>query len=85
MEIGFVGLGKMGMNMVTRLQRDAHRVQPGSGLCEPAALHRHSQHRVGLTDPALQDPPRVLQRLLEGVRRSAAASDGAPRREPRVY
>ena len=26
MEIGFVGLGKMGMNMVTRLQRDAHRV-----------------------------------------------------------
>jgi len=25
-EIGFVGLGKMGMNMVTRLQRDAHRV-----------------------------------------------------------
>jgi 6-phosphogluconate dehydrogenase len=26
MEIGFVGLGKMGMNMVTRLQRDKHRV-----------------------------------------------------------
>src|SRR5574341_522748 len=26
MEIGFIGLGKMGMNMVTRLQRDAHRV-----------------------------------------------------------
>ena len=26
MEIGFVGLGKMGMNMVTRLQRNAHRV-----------------------------------------------------------
>jgi len=26
MEIGFVGLGKMGMNMVTRLQRDRHRV-----------------------------------------------------------
>jgi 6-phosphogluconate dehydrogenase len=26
MEIGFVGLGKMGMNMVTRLRRDQHRV-----------------------------------------------------------
>ncbi|MBI3454934.1 MAG: decarboxylating 6-phosphogluconate dehydrogenase [Candidatus Rokubacteria bacterium] len=26
MEIGFVGLGRMGMNMVTRLQRDRHRV-----------------------------------------------------------
>ncbi|MEW6683714.1 MAG: phosphogluconate dehydrogenase (NAD(+)-dependent, decarboxylating) [Nitrospirota bacterium] len=26
MELGFVGLGKMGMNMVTRLQRGAHRV-----------------------------------------------------------
>jgi 6-phosphogluconate dehydrogenase len=26
MEIGFIGLGKMGMNMVTRLQRDHHRV-----------------------------------------------------------
>ncbi len=26
MEIGFVGLGKMGMNMVTRLQRNRHRV-----------------------------------------------------------
>ena len=26
MELGFVGLGKMGMNMVTRLRRDKHRV-----------------------------------------------------------
>jgi 6-phosphogluconate dehydrogenase len=26
MELGFVGLGKMGMNMVTRLRRDRHRV-----------------------------------------------------------
>ncbi len=26
MELGFVGLGKMGMNMVTRLQRDKHRL-----------------------------------------------------------
>ncbi|MCG3778629.1 MAG: 6-phosphogluconate dehydrogenase, NAD(+)-dependent, decarboxylating [Nitrospira sp.] len=26
MDIGFIGLGKMGMNMVTRLQRDQHRV-----------------------------------------------------------
>jgi 6-phosphogluconate dehydrogenase len=26
MELGFVGLGRMGMNMVTRLQRDRHRV-----------------------------------------------------------
>ena len=26
MELGFVGLGKMGMNMVTRLRRDQHRV-----------------------------------------------------------
>jgi 6-phosphogluconate dehydrogenase (decarboxylating) len=26
MEIGFVGLGKMGMNMVKRLQKDKHRV-----------------------------------------------------------
>jgi 6-phosphogluconate dehydrogenase len=26
MEIGFIGLGKMGMNMVTRLQRGKHRV-----------------------------------------------------------
>src|SRR3989442_15753289 len=26
MELGFVGLGRMGMNMVIRLQRDRHRV-----------------------------------------------------------
>ncbi len=26
MEIGFIGLGKMGMNMVTRLRQGAHRV-----------------------------------------------------------
>jgi 6-phosphogluconate dehydrogenase len=26
MEMGFIGLGKMGMNMVTRLRRDQHRV-----------------------------------------------------------
>ena len=26
MELGFIGLGKMGMNMVTRLQQDKHRV-----------------------------------------------------------
>src|SRR3989442_15775358 len=26
MELGFVGLGRMGMNMVRRLQRDKHRV-----------------------------------------------------------
>jgi 6-phosphogluconate dehydrogenase len=26
MELGFIGLGKMGMNMVVRLQRDGHRV-----------------------------------------------------------
>ena len=26
MEIGFIGLGKMGMNMVARLQRDKHRI-----------------------------------------------------------
>ena len=26
MEIGFIGLGKMGMNMFTKLQRDRHRV-----------------------------------------------------------
>jgi 6-phosphogluconate dehydrogenase len=26
MQIGFVGLGKMGMNMVTRLARGGHRV-----------------------------------------------------------
>lgn len=26
MELGFIGLGKMGMNMVTRLRRDQHRI-----------------------------------------------------------
>ena len=26
MELGFIGLGKMGMNMVTRLQQGKHRV-----------------------------------------------------------
>ena len=26
MEVGFVGLGRMGMNIVRRLQRDRHRV-----------------------------------------------------------
>ena len=26
MELGFIGLGKMGMNMVTRLQQAGHRV-----------------------------------------------------------
>jgi len=26
MEIGFIGLGKMGLNMVTRLRQGSHRV-----------------------------------------------------------
>lgn len=34
MEIGFIGLGKMGLNMVTRLQRAGHQVAAYDGAAE---------------------------------------------------
>src|SRR5258708_344077 len=37
MEIGFVGLGKMGLNMVTRLRRGGHRVVAIAGAEESGA------------------------------------------------
>jgi len=42
MELGFIGLGKMGMNMVTRLRRDQHRVvvfDRSNGLVTQAEDH----------------------------------------------
>ena len=45
MEIGFIGLGKMGMNMVTRLQRDRHRVvvydRSADLRIRPGKVHTH--------------------------------------------
>src|SRR5205809_6570917 len=35
MELGFVGLGRMGLNMVRRLQRDRHRVIVWDRAAEP--------------------------------------------------
>ena len=42
MDVGFIGLGKMGMNMVTRLRRDRHRVvvyDRSADLVTQAASH----------------------------------------------
>jgi 6-phosphogluconate dehydrogenase len=45
MELGFVGLGKMGMNMVTRLTRDGHTVVAYDHSAE--ALDRAGRSEVG--------------------------------------
>ena len=51
MEIGFVGLGKMGMNMVTRLQRDRHRVVVYDRTAE-LIKQAEGQGCVGASSPA---------------------------------
>ncbi len=51
MEIGFVGLGKMGMNMVTRLQRDRHRVVVYDRTAE-LIKQAEDQGCVGASSPA---------------------------------
>ncbi|MHB0938596.1 MAG: phosphogluconate dehydrogenase (NAD(+)-dependent, decarboxylating) [Armatimonadota bacterium] len=47
MEIGFIGLGRMGLNMVTRLTRGGHRVTAFS----PSGKHREAVEAAGGTHP----------------------------------
>ncbi|MGH7411559.1 MAG: NAD(P)-binding domain-containing protein, partial [Candidatus Methylomirabilis sp.] len=63
MEIGFIGLGKMGMNMVTRLQRDKHRVVTFDRAVEKV---KESKSHGGIGARSLEDlvkklkPPRAV-------------------------
>lgn len=63
MEIGFIGLGRMGMNMVRRLQRDKHRVVAYDRLPE---LVRQAENEGAVGSASLADlvsklaPPRVV-------------------------
>ena len=63
MEIGFIGLGKMGMNMVTRLQRDKHRVVTFDRAADKV---KESEGHGGLGARSLEDlvkklkPPRAV-------------------------
>ncbi len=63
MELGFVGLGKMGMNMVIRLQRDGHRVVVYDRATELIA-QAESQGCIGATSladlVAKLSPPRAV-------------------------
>ena len=63
MEIGFIGLGRMGLNMVTRLARGGHRVLAFS----PSGKHRQAVEEAGGTHPeslaalvAAMAPPRAV-------------------------
>lgn len=63
MEIGFIGLGRMGLNMVTRLARGGHRVFAFS----PSGTHRQAVEEAGGTHPeslaalvAALAPPRTV-------------------------
>jgi 6-phosphogluconate dehydrogenase len=51
MEIGFVGLGKMGLNMVTRLQRAGHQVT-AYDRSEEALKHATAAGCIGASSPA---------------------------------
>src|SRR5213593_2377831 len=63
MELGFVGLGRMGMNMVRRLQRDKHRVV-AYDRSPDVVKEAVQEHAVGAT--SLKDlvskltPPRAV-------------------------
>lgn len=63
MDIGFVGLGKMGMNMVTRLQQGHHRV---TVYDRNADLVQEAQNKGGIGTTSLADlvaklvPPRAV-------------------------
>ncbi len=63
MEIGFVGLGKMGMNMVSRLQRDRHRVVTFDRAADKV---KASEGHGGIGASSLEDlvmklkPPRAV-------------------------
>jgi len=52
MELGFVGLGRMGLNMVRRLQRDRHRVVVWDRAAEPVkeAIQAGAIEAGGLSD-----------------------------------
>jgi len=63
MELGFIGLGRMGLNMVTRLARGGHRVTAFS----PSLQHRQAVVEAGGTHPdslgavvAALAPPRSI-------------------------
>lgn len=63
MELGFIGLGRMGLNMVTRLARGGHRVVAYS----PSLKHRQAVEEAGGTHPgslteltAALAPPRTV-------------------------
>ena len=67
MEIGFVGLGKMGLNMVTRLQRDGHHIVAYDVI--PDAVHAAGQigaTMAGSLEEMISDlnPPRVVWLML---------------------
>jgi len=51
MELGFVGLGKMGMNMVTRLRRDQHRIVVFDRSAE-LVKQAEEQGCIGASSPA---------------------------------
>ena len=67
MEIGFVGLGKMGLNMVTRLQRDGHHIVAYDVILDAV----HAAGEIGATmtgslEEMISDlsPPRVVWLML---------------------
>jgi 6-phosphogluconate dehydrogenase len=67
MEIGFVGLGRMGLNMTTRLVRGGHRVLATDRSPEPIAeaTRRGAQGAASLKDLiAGLAPPRVIWAMI---------------------
>ncbi|MBI4636433.1 MAG: decarboxylating 6-phosphogluconate dehydrogenase [Candidatus Rokubacteria bacterium] len=59
MELGFVGLGRMGMNMVARLQRDRHRVVTWDRAAEAV---KESEGRGAVGAASLEDLVKRLGR-----------------------
>src|SRR5689334_14901952 len=63
MQLGFVGLGKMGLNMVTRLQRGGHQVVPYDRSVDALARARETGARsVGSLEDLVREltPPRAV-------------------------
>ena len=74
MQIGFVGLGKMGGNMVHRIHRDSDHQVVAFDLNE-----EHVQRRRG---PRGAAAPRSLEDLVEQARDAADGVDHGPGRQP---
>ena len=82
MQLGMVGLGRMGANMVRRLMRDGHdrrrlRRERGRGRAAGGRGRGRGRHRSRTSSPKLETPRAAWVMVPAGVRRRRSSSSSA--------